>query len=187
METRPAEDRGEETRAQELVDLKRALRGVVRRLEDALDHLGMEAQRLADENSRLAVVVDRLERQLEALPQMFDRELRESTAEPEAAVEKEPRFRPADEGVSLELAAVPGFQALMDIQRGLSALASVADANVLRYQNDEAALELTLGGPVTAREIVEDLQASLGYALVIEDSRPEDRRLRLRFVVQEPD
>ena len=51
--------------------------------------------------------------------------------------------------------AVPGFQELMDMQRGLSDLAAVEGASVSSYRNGEASLELTLNAPVTAREIID--------------------------------
>ncbi len=185
MENQPSPDSRREARAQELVDLRRTLRGVVQRLEDALDHLGIEAQRLADENSRLALVAEKLERRLAALQPALETGEWSSGVEPEPLVADEPRFEPGDEAVSVEVKAVPGFQALMDLQRGFSSFPKAADSNVVRYQNDEALLELTLIEPASAREILEDLLGSVGRALVIEEARPEALRLRLRFVDQE--
>ena len=46
----------------------------------------------------------------------------------------------------------------------------------------EAALEVVLNAPVTARQIVDGVRNVTGEQLVIEESRPEAARLRLRFV-----
>lgn len=62
----PSEERSE-TRRQKFEDLKLALGEVCHRLEDTLADLGVEAQRLADETSRLALVADRPEARPEAL------------------------------------------------------------------------------------------------------------------------
>ena len=187
---RPA--RAEERREivpQELTELKRALRQVAHRLEDALDHLGIEGQRLSDETSRLSLIADRLDARLNGLT----RALREGgpapTAEPapapEPIVPEEPRFRPADHAVDVVIAGVPGFQGLMDAQRGLSGLPAVEGASVHRYQNGEASLGIALRSSVTAGEIVEGLREATGHQLVIEEARPEALRLRLRFTGQE--
>ena len=187
---RPA--RSEEKREiipHEITELKRALRQIAQRLEDTLDHLGSEGQRLSDEASRLALIADRLDARLSS----FTRALREGgptpVAEPPRAPEpdvpQEPRFRPADHAVDVVIAAVPGFQGLMDAQRGLTSLPAVEGASVHRYQNGEASLEIALRSPVTAGEIVEGLREATGHQLVIEEARPEALRLRLRFTGQE--
>jgi hypothetical protein len=205
---RPA--RAEERREivpEELTELTQALRQVAQRLEGTLDHLGIEGQRLSNEASRLSLIADRLEARLDGLT----RALREGgppltaeparapepiveggpppTAEParapEPTVPQEPRFRPADHAVAVVIAAVPGFQGLMDAQRGLSGLPAVEGASVHRYQNGEASLEIALRSSVTAGEIVEGLREATGHQLVIEEARPEALRLRLRFTGQE--
>ena len=80
------------------------------------------------------------------------------------------------------LAAVPGFQGLMDIQRALSGLPQTEGASVVAYKNGEASLEVVLNAPVAARQIVDDIRESTGEQLLIEESRPEAGKLRLRFV-----
>ena len=180
---------GMETRAQELLDLKRALREVVQRLEEALDHLGLEAQRLSDEASRLSLIADRLEARLNQLTLWVEQgrpaREREPALEPEPLAPEEPRFQTDDQAVRIVLAAVPGFQGLMDAQRALSALPAVEGASVVGYKNGEASLEVVLHAPVSAREIVEGLGRATGHQLLIEESRPEALRLRLRFIDQE--
>lgn len=184
----PAEER-QKMVPQELTDLKRALREVVQRLEDALDHLGIEAQRFADEASRLSLIADRLEARLNGLARSLRGgrlpEEAAPTPEPESVAPEEPQFRPSDQAIGIVIAAVPGFQGLMDVQRALSALPAVEGASVNSYRNGEASLEVVLRAPMSARQIVEGLRESTGHQLLIEEARPEALRLRLRFVDQE--
>ena len=187
---RPAKaEEGQAMESNELTDLKRLLREVVHRMEDALDHLGIEAQRLSDETSRITLLADRLESRLVGLA----RSLRQTAlvSEPEPAPEpapeipQEPQFQPGDQAIGVIVNAVPGFQELMDMQRGLSDLAAVEGASVSSYRNGEASLELTLNAPVTAREIIDRLGESTNRQLLIEEARPETQRLRLRFINQQ--
>ena len=186
--TAPAKEK-QAMASQELTDLRRTLREVVHRLEDALDHLGMEAQRLSDETSRVALVADHLEARLLALARSLRQSVPPPVAEPtpeeELAVPQEPQFQPGDHAVGIVVAAVPGFQELMDMQRGLSRLQAVDGASVSSYRDGEASLELVLREPVSARQIVEQLGESTKRQLLIEEARPEAQRLRLRFVNQE--
>ena len=168
---------------EELTELKQALRQVAQRLEDALDHFGREGKRLSDETSRLSLIADRLDARLNGLSQALHEGGPPPAPEPD--VPEEPRFRPADRAVDVVIAAVPGFQGLMDAQRGLNGLPAVEGASVHRYQNGEASLEIALRSPVTAGEIVEGLREATGHQLVIEEARPEALRLRLRFTGQE--
>ncbi len=55
--------------------------------------------------------------------------------------EMEPSFAPGGEGVNVTIAAVPGFQGLMEVQRALVRLPQVQSAAVRRYQDDEAAIQ----------------------------------------------
>ena len=94
----------------------------------------------------------------------------------------EPAFPPGGEGIDVTIAAVPGFQGLMDVQRSLVRLPHVQGAAVRRYQDDEAAIQLVLAQPMTASTIVEGVTAATGLRLVIDESRPDGLRLRLRFL-----
>lgn len=175
----------------ELTDLKRLLREVVHRMEDALDHLGIEAQRLSDETSRITLLADRLESRLVGLARSLRQTALVSEPEPEPEpapapeIPQEPQFQPGDQAIGVIVNAVPGFQELMDMQRGLSDLAAVEGASVSSYRNGEASLELTLNAPVTAREIIDRLGESTNRQLLIEEARPETQRLRLRFINQQ--
>jgi hypothetical protein len=96
--------------------------------------------------------------------------------------EMEPSFSPGGEGVDVTIAAVPGFQGLMDVQRSLVKLPQVQSAAVRRYQDEEAAIQLVLKQPMTATAIAEAVTAETGKQLIVDDARPELLRLRLRFL-----
>lgn len=96
--------------------------------------------------------------------------------------EMEPSFAPGGEGIDVTIAAVPGFQGLMEVQRALVKLPQVQSAAVRRYQDDEAAIQLVLSQPLTASGIAEGVAAGTGKQLIVDESRPETLRLRLRFL-----
>jgi hypothetical protein len=175
-----------ESMPQELTDLKRSLGEVLHRFEDALDHLGIEARRLSNEASSLALVADRLQVRLGDLGHALGHDNtyrdREPAQEAIRSAPEEPQFRPSDQGVNIILAAVPGFQGLMDVQRALNGLVAIENASVVGFKNDEASLRVVLRQPAGARQIVEGLQAAIGQQVLIEEARPEAQRLRLRFV-----
>ena len=179
----------EEVAAPDLSELRRSLRHALDRLEDAIDHVGIEEQRLSDQVVELALLTQRLERRLDGVARLLERVVgrlapAEREAIPEAAPTpqevQEPRFA-AESGVELVIADVPGFQGLMEVQRGLSQLPAVESASVKRYQDGEASVELMLREPTTASEIVDAIKAATGASLLIEEARPEASRLRLRF------
>jgi hypothetical protein len=178
-----------ESMPQELTDLKRSLGEVLHRFEDALDHLGIEARRLSNEASSLALVADRLQVRLGDLGRALGHDNtyrdREPAQEAIRSAPEEPQFRPSDQGVTIVLAGVPGFQGLMDVQRALNGLSFVENASVVGFKNDEATLRVVLRQPASARQIVEGLQAAIGQQVLIEEARPEAQRLRLRFVEKE--
>ena len=181
IRTIPAKENGDMA-SQDVTDLKRVLREVVTRLEDALDHLGLEAQRLSDETSRVSLIAERLEALSRTGATEPEPVVAEPAAlEPETVEPEEPQFLPGDHALGLVVAAVPGFQGLMDMQRGLSGLDGVAGASVSGYRDGEATLEIVLTSPVSARELVEGLHQATGHEILIEESRPEAQRLRLRF------
>jgi hypothetical protein len=104
-------------------------------------------------------------------------------AQPEApASPPEAAFQPGGEGVSLMIVSVPGFQALMEIQKALTGLAQVAHASVERFQEGDSRLLVNLSGPITATELVTSLIRATGQAMAIEDSKPELARLRVKVV-----
>jgi len=162
-----------ESMPRDLADLRRWLGDVFQHLDDVLSRLDGEARRLAETSSRLADVAGRLEDRLTdgRTP---------ATGELEEAPEQEPSFSPGTVGIVL--AAVPGFQGLMDVQRALSALPETEAATVIAFKDGEASLEVTLRSAIPARGLVEGLQQATGHPLLIEDVRPEASKLRLRFV-----
>ncbi len=173
------------------------MNGTVERLEQMLNRLATQAQRLADGASDLALVAGQMEGRLgEVARSVRGAPAREPVAEqarianeiepPEKVLEPdapaEPQFDPANSPLFVALAGVPGFQGLMDAQRALTELAETEGASVVAFKNGEAALEVVLNAPVTARQIVDGVQHVTGKQLVIEESRPEAAKLRLRFV-----
>lgn len=96
--------------------------------------------------------------------------------------EMEPSFAPGGEGIDVTIAAVPGFQGLMELQRALVRLPQVQSAAVRRYQDDEAAIQLVLAQPMSASAIAEGLTGSTGRSIFVDESRPDALRLRLRFL-----
>ena len=159
------------------------------RLDSAIERLNVQAARLSDGASDLAVVAGRVEAVLSDLTRTLGRaaRLEETQAAPEleSFVPAEPQFQSGGEAVGVVLAAVPGFQGLMDAQRALSNLPEAEGVSVVAYKNGEASLEMVLREPVTASRVVEALSASANQPLLIEESRPEALRLRLRFVEHE--
>ena len=151
-----------------------ALNGAVERLERILNRLSTQAQRLSDGASDLAQVAGQMESRLgdvaravregAAAPRMVEApteaapvETPEDVLEPEPVTPQapaEPQFQPGDSAVDVVLAAVSGFQGLMDAQRALGALPQSEAASVTAFKNGEASLEVVLHSPVTAREIV---------------------------------
>lgn len=174
----------------DLTELRRSLRLALDRLEAAIDHVGIEEQRLSDQVAELGLVIERLERRLEGIVRLLERGVsRLAPAAPEPIPEMapatappaEPCFGGGGEGVGLVIAGVPGFQGLMEVQRGLTRLPAVESASVKRYQDGEASIELLLREPATASQIVEGISSATGASIIIEEARPEASRLRLRF------
>ncbi len=96
--------------------------------------------------------------------------------------ELEPTFAAGGEGIDVTIAAVPGFQGLMEIQRALVRLPQVQSAAVRRYQDDEAAIQLVLSQPMTAAAIAEGVTNGTGKSILVDEARPDTLRLRLRFL-----
>jgi hypothetical protein len=179
-----------ESMPQEMSELRTALSEVLHKFEFALGHLGIEAKRLSNESSALALMADKLQMRLEDLQRTLNGDalqqpssiLRPTPREDSIDESGEPQFRPSDQGVNVVLASVPGFQGLMDVQRALTGMAESDGASVVGYRNGEASLQLTLRRPVSTRRITDALAIATGEELLIEESRPDAQRLRLRFV-----
>ena len=197
-----------DTPPDELAGLRGELRAVVEELEGAVARLGGEAERLSDGASDLAHVSGALQTRLGELAAVFgpppergtgwpapeepgepeqpgEAELEAAAPEaaaPEAPVPEEPKFWLGDQPLGIVIAAVQGFQELMNLQKAMSALPGVSGASVVGYKDGEAALDIGLERPISAREIVDGLREATGHQLVIEEARPEALRLRLRFL-----
>jgi hypothetical protein len=177
-----------ETMPQEMSELRRSLTDVLHSFESALDHLGIEAKRLSNESSSLALMADKLQMRLDQLQRTLNGDFAERRPAPAPVVQEapaapsEPQFRPSDQGVSVVLAPVTDYQELLNIQRALSNLPEAESASVVSFRNGEESLQLVLRTPVTARQIVDALAQATGEELLIEESRPDAQRLRLRFV-----
>ncbi|MGE0687631.1 MAG: hypothetical protein AB7P33_12865, partial [Dehalococcoidia bacterium] len=104
------------------------------------------------------------------------------SAAPEPQAPAEAPFQPGGEGVSLTIVAVPGFQALMEIQKALTAVEQVAHASVERFQEGDSRLLVGLTAPITGTDLVTALIRATGQAMAIEESKPELARLRVKVV-----
>jgi hypothetical protein len=179
-------------------------------IADAVAQGLMEAEVIlgADREKRAQVIppqlVDTMERFADALTQLaeFTRILGERMNELTDAVTvlaagregvaiaaarnapQEPSFAPGGEGIDVTIAAVPGFQGLMDLQRALVRMPQVQGAAVRRYQDDQAAIQLVLSHPMTPTAIVEGVAAATNRRLVIDEAEPSSLRLRLRFLAE---
>ncbi len=152
-------------------------------LIDALSRFGDILTRLIDHSEHLSVRIDELSAKIDDLSQTRApaTPVVNGGAKPQLP-EMEPSFAPGGEGVDVSIAGVPGFQGLMEVQRALVRLAQVQSAAVRRYQDDEAAIQLILSQPMTANAIAEAITAATGTQVIVDDSRPESLRLRLRFL-----
>jgi len=173
-------------------DLQDEMQHFFERLDAAVERLNVQTARLSDGASDLALVAGRVEALMSDLTRVIGRasrmeEVRSAQEEPESFAPVEAPFQPGDGTVGVVLAAVPGFQGLMDAQRVLTNLPEAEGASVVAYKNGEASLEMVLREPVTASRIVQGLSESVGQPVLIEESRPESLRLRLRFVERNGD
>ena len=146
------------------------------RFSSVLTRLVQHTEQLAERMSELTEAVAAIAEQRSRVPQAPP-----FTAKPQLP-EMEPSFAPGGEGVDVTIAAVPGFQGLMEVQRALVRLPQVQSAAVRRYQDDEAAIQLVLSQPMTATAISDGVSSGTGKRLMVDESRPDALRLRLRFL-----
>ncbi len=166
----------------ELASARAAIDELSRRVESQLEEDKDQRRQLGDQLSTLAGSLDRLVTHLQGLSQLMG-DLLERLAEPSgAAAPPETPFRPGGEGLSLALAGLPGFQALMEVQKALSSMEQVAGASVERYQEGDSRLLVHLRSAVTASEVQSWIGANTPFNVVVEESKPELSRLRLRIV-----
>jgi hypothetical protein len=162
----------------ELMDLKRRLHQLCQRVEDVLNEIAGEVQRLTDEAARLAW------REAVGSARREPASLAEYSQPSPAVPPPEPEF---SAGVPLGIAfvAVPDFETLLDVQAALIELSAVARVVVVEFENEEALVEAALEAPATVRDIVDGLCQALGRQLLIEEADTEAHKLRLRFMEKE--
>jgi hypothetical protein len=170
---------------EDLAESRAALQALAQRLEQQLAEEKLQRAQLAGQLTNLAGSLDRLVNHLHGLSQLMA-ELLERLASPASAAEEiavvEPTFQPGGEGISLNLSAVPGFQALMDIQKALIAMDQVAGASVERFQEGDSRVLVQLRTALTAPELASALTRATGHQFAVEEARPELMRLRLKIV-----
>ena len=170
---------------EEMTQNRAAIEAMLGRIEHQLAEDSQQRAALAGQLGNLAGSLDRLVSHLDGLSglmtDLLDR-LSQPVAPAAPGEPAEPMFQPGGEGVALTLVAVPGFQALMDIQKALVAMDEVANASVERFQEGDSRIQVQLRAACTAGELAAALSHATGHALVVEESRPELMRLRLKIV-----
>ncbi len=146
---------------------------------DTLERFSAVLTRLVEHTEQLA---ERMADLTEAVAALAEARIPEAAPGKPQLPEMEPSFSPGGEGVDVTIAAVPGFQGLMELQRALVRLPQVQSAAVRRYQDDEAAIQLVLSQPMAASAIAEGVSMATGKRLFVDESRPDALRLRLRFL-----
>jgi hypothetical protein len=167
-------------------DEVQGLQQLAQRIEQELADEREQRLLLAGQLNGLATSLDRLVTHLQGLSQLMA-DLLERLAAPSplpaaATQAAEPSFQPGGEGVSLVLTSVPGFQALMDVQKALNALDQVEGVSVERFQEGDSRLLLRLSAAITANDLAAAVRQATNAAVVVEESRPELMRLRLKVV-----
>ena len=155
---------------------------------EALERFGTVLEKLLEFNEQLGERVAELTDAVAKLAEQQHHQQAPATQQPNGGgakpqlPEMEPSYAPGGEGIDVTIANVPGFQGLMELQRALVRMPQVNSAAVRRYQDDEASIQLVLSQPMSASAIAEGVTASTGQGIVVDDSRPEALRLKLRFI-----
>lgn len=175
--------------SEELAGQRAALEALSQQIELQLSEERQQRWVLTEQITGLAASLDRLVTHLESVSRLMSvlmntpADAAEDSPEDAAPSEPgEPLFQPGGEGVSLVVAGVPGFQALMDIQKALASLEPVASASVERFQDGDSRIQLSLLKPVAASYLAGALGEAGSQAVVVEESRPELMSLRLKVV-----
>jgi hypothetical protein len=170
----------------DIADSRGALEQLAARLEQQLAQEQEQRLVMAGQLTGLTNALDRLVSHLQSLSQLMvdllERLAEPAPAAPGASSAPQPTFPAGGEGVSLTLTGVPGFQVLMELQKGLQSLAYVAGASVERFQEGDSRILLHLSSAAGADEIASGLHAASGQAIVVEESRPELLQLRLKVL-----
>jgi hypothetical protein len=159
---------------------ERKAQAVSPQLLETLERFGQAMTRLAEFTELMGARMNEL---TEAVTQLAaTRDARPPAGTTPQLPDMEPSFPSGGEGIDVTIAAVPGFQGLMDLQRALVRMPNVQSAAVRRYQDDEAAIQLVLAQPMTAGAIVHAVIEATGSQIVIDEVRIDVLRLRLRFL-----
>jgi hypothetical protein len=150
-------------------------------LLETLESFSAVVSKLVEFTEQVGRRVNELTVAVAALTEAQEAAREQQAAKPQLP-ELEPSFAPGGEGIDVTIAAVPGFQGLMELQRALVRLPQVSSAAVRRYQDDEAAIQLVLSQPMSASSIAEGVTASTGRGIVVDEATPNALRLRLRFI-----
>lgn len=137
--------------------------------EDALERFDALSRRIGDAAARLALVAERFEERL---------------SEQEAAGASELPREQVEHAVDVVVAPVLDFHGLMEMQRALGRLPAAGPASVTRYRNGEASFEVLMRAQMSADQIVQGLRESTGEQLLIEEWRPDEQHLRVRWIEQ---
>ena len=182
-------DRMAEERCALIDEVQSASLSAREQTERALDRMEQDRRSLTDQITSLGRTLERLESRFDDLSRAVSESRRlpitaaiEEQPQPE---ETEPAFRPSEEGLTLVISAVPGFQGLMEVQRALARIPAIEGASVERYFDGEARIVLTLREPITAPRLLEALNEATGQELQLEESRPDAMRMRVRFQASE--
>lgn len=87
---------------------------------------------------------------------------------------------PARATLTIVIFGVPGFQALLQILRGLDAAAPVEAASVRVFHRTEATMEVLLANQIGAEELASIVSSSTGHRVEIERAELERLELSLR-------
>jgi hypothetical protein len=150
-------------------------------LLDTLERFSSLLARLVEHTEHLAERMTELTEAVAALADTRARAAGPPTSTPQLP-EMERAYAPGGEGIDVTIEAVPGFQGLMELQRALVRLPEVQSAAVRKYQDDEAAIQLVLAQPMTASAIAAGITGSTGHPIIVDEARPDQLRLRLRFL-----
>jgi hypothetical protein len=169
----------------ELAQNRTAMEKLAQRLDQQLAQEQEQRVLLASQLTSLATALDRLVDHLQGLSRLMAEMLQRLAERPPLAGPapvSEPSFPAGGEGISLTLSDVPGFQALMEIQKALQGLEEVANASVERFQEGDSRLLLLLRSPLSGTELAAALHRATGQTIVIQESRPELLRLHLKLL-----
>lgn len=99
---------------------------------------------------------------------------------------REPQFDP-NQAVHISLEAVPDFDRAAAVQQALSDMPQAASVEVIEFEDTSASIEMELTTPVNVRQIMEQLREHTRRHFLVEVARPEEHKLRVRFIEHEED